>query len=142
VVAVLFGSHCVVWWFWRSVGNKCEATSYLPHLIVTTMWTQYLQRPTTRAALIWIGSSYATVGAIGRLWTAPLRLQTTDSATCFSAIIPPTGNTRGQPCIRGTAAWHLACTHFHATCSVPFSDRYRRRGCHLGVDFWRVHRSF
>jgi hypothetical protein len=37
-----------------------------------------------------VGSSYATVGAVGRLWTTPLRIQTTDSATCASASVPPT----------------------------------------------------
>jgi hypothetical protein len=66
-------------------GSGLAAPSY-----TSRMWTSYHHRPTARATLICVGSSYATVGAIGRLWTMPSRIQTTESATCASALVPPT----------------------------------------------------
>jgi hypothetical protein len=63
-----------------------------------------------------VGSSYATVGAVGRLWTTPLRIQTTDSATCASALVPPTVYPRSA-LFGAQNHVHPFDTYFHTTCS-------------------------
>jgi hypothetical protein len=54
---------------------------------------------------------------IRRLGKAPLRLFVSDSATCISAIYPPTGYPRSAMYSGQSQHVHLVCTLSHATCS-------------------------